>query len=93
MKLNWPHESMTRRVMMLGVVAAKILNSRPPVDDELALVGPVLNPIKTYVYYLISFLFDFIVGNPTTVVLSTCIVIGGWGCPIYSSTVRIGMDS
>ena len=63
MKLNWPHESMMRRVMMLGVVAAKILNFRPPVYDELALVGPVLNIIKTHIYCLRSFLFDLFVGK------------------------------
>ena len=31
--------------------------------------------------------------NPTAVVLSTCMGVGGWGCPISSRVVRIGKTS
>ena len=52
MKVNWLHESMVRKGIMLGVLVANISNYRPPVDNKLALVVPVLNPIKTHVYCL-----------------------------------------
>ena len=30
--------------------------------------------------------------KPTEVVFSNCIGVGGWGCPISSRAVRIGID-
>ena len=36
------------------------------------------------------FLLMVLLANPTDVVLSTCIVMGGWGRPISSSVVQMG---
>ena len=70
MKVNWPHESMVRRGMMIGVAVAKIFNSRPPVDDKLAWFGPVLNPIKCMSIALDRFCLIVLLVNLTAVVLS-----------------------
>ena len=39
------------------------MGSKPPVNDELALLGLVLNPIKSHVNGLGPFLFDGAVGE------------------------------
>ena len=75
------------------MVVAKILNSRPQVYDELTLVGPVLNTIKCMSIALDNFCLIVFLANPAAVVLSTCIGVGGWGCPISSIDVHIGMAS
>ena len=47
--------------MLLSVIITKILGARPPVDKELALTGPILDPIKTHVDCLGAFLFDGVI--------------------------------
>jgi hypothetical protein len=44
--------------VLLGLIITKILGPGPPVDKELALTGPVLDPIKTHVEGLGAFMFD-----------------------------------
>ena len=43
---------------MLGVVIGKIVRSGPPVDQELPLAGPVLDPVESHVDGRGSFLLD-----------------------------------
>ena len=40
-----------------------------------------------------SFYLIVLFANPTDVVLSTCMEVGGFGCPISSRVVRIGESS
>jgi hypothetical protein len=47
--------------MVLGVVITMVVGPRAPVDKELALAGPVLDPIKSHVDGLRSFLFDGVI--------------------------------
>ena len=55
------HEAVVGGRVVLGVVISKIGHPRLPVDKELPLVGPVLDPIKLHVDGLGSFLFDGVV--------------------------------
>ena len=48
---------------MLGVVVAQVLGSWTPVDDELALLGSILNPVKANVDRLLPLLLDGIIGK------------------------------
>jgi hypothetical protein len=60
----WPHTAVVGgRVMLLGVIIGKIVCSGPPVDQELPLAGPVLDPVESHVDGLGSFLFDGVVGE------------------------------
>ncbi len=49
--------------VMLGVIIGKVVRPRPPVDQELSLACPVLDPIKTHVDCFGSFLFDGVIGE------------------------------
>ena len=49
--------------MVFGKVIGKIIHARSPVDQELPLAGPVLDPIKMHVNCLGSFLFDSFLGE------------------------------
>ena len=49
--------------MILGVVVAKIGAACFPIDQELFLEGPILDPIKTHVCRLRSILFDRVFGE------------------------------
>ena len=48
---------------MFGMIISQILGSRSPVNDKLALLGPILDPIKTHVNGLGSFLFYGAIGK------------------------------
>jgi hypothetical protein len=52
------HGNVMGNRMMLGLIITKIRGPGPPVDKELALAGPVLDPIIAHVYRLGSLLFD-----------------------------------
>ena len=49
--------------MMLGVVVAKVSDTRLPVDEELALACEIADPIKARVDTFQSFLLDVVVGE------------------------------
>jgi hypothetical protein len=49
--------------VMLGVIIGKVVPHRPPVDQELSLACPVLDPIKTHVDCFRLFLFDGVIGE------------------------------
>ena len=49
--------------MMLGVVVAKVGDTRLLVDEELALYCVIMYPIKAYVNRFRSFLLDGVVGE------------------------------
>ncbi len=59
----WPHSAVVGSRVMLGVIIGKIVCSGPPVDQELPLAGPVLDPVESHVDGLGSFLFDGVVGE------------------------------
>ena len=57
----WLHEAAVGGIMMLGVVIAdKIVHPRPPLDLELPLAGPVLDPIEMHGDCHGSFLNGFV---------------------------------
>jgi len=58
---SWAHPVVVGSGVMLGVIISKIGQPWPPVDKELALTGPVFDPIKSYVNGLGSFLFDGVI--------------------------------
>ena len=49
--------------MMLGMVVAKVGDTRLPVDEELALACAITYPIKAHVNRFRSFLLDGFVGE------------------------------
>ena len=49
--------------MMIGVVVAKVGDSRLPVDEELTLACAIAYRIKAHVDRFQSFLFDGVVGE------------------------------
>ena len=49
--------------MMLGVVVAKVIDARLPVDEELTLACAITYPIKAHVDRFQSFLLDDVVGE------------------------------
>ena len=57
------HEAVVGGRVVLGVIVGKIGRPRPPVDEELSLASPVLDPIKAHVHGFGSFLLDGIVGK------------------------------
>ena len=64
--------------MVLGVVVAQILAARPPINEELALPGTILNPKESHVdlaFDRFCLIVSFV--KPTAVVLSTCMGVGG----------------
>ena len=63
MEINWPHESMLQWGMVFSVLIPKILVSRLPVDDELALFCSVLDPIKSHITCFGEFLLDCDIGK------------------------------
>ena len=52
-----------RRWVMLGVLVANIGAARFPIDQELFLESPILDPIKTHVDCLQLILFDCVFGE------------------------------
>ena len=48
---------------MFSVIIGKVVRPWPPIDQELSVAGPVLDPIKTHVDCLGSFLFDRVIGE------------------------------
>ena len=52
----------TRRIVF-SVVVAKVCASGLPVDEELLLLGPILDPVKSHVDFLQVFLLDGVVGK------------------------------
>ena len=62
-EIGWAHETMVGGGMMLGVVVAKVLAPGSPVDLELALGGPILEPIESHVDGLGAFLLYCAVGK------------------------------
>ena len=63
MKIGWPHLLVMRWGVMFGMIIYQILGSRSSVNDKLALLGPILDPIKTHVNSLGSFLFYGAIGE------------------------------
>ena len=57
------HKAVMGGGMVFGKVISKIIHARSPVDQELALAGPVLDPIKAHVDCLGSFLFESFIGK------------------------------
>jgi hypothetical protein len=49
--------------VVLGVVITVVVSPRAPVDKELALAGPVLDPIESHVDGFGAFLFDGVIGK------------------------------
>ena len=49
--------------VMLGEVVTKIGATRAPVNEELATIGAILNPIKAHVNGFGYFLFDGVIGK------------------------------
>ena len=47
--------------VMFSVIIGKVVRPRPPIDQELPLAGPVLDPIKAHVDCLGSFLVDRVI--------------------------------
>ncbi len=78
--------------MVFGDVVAIVFFSGHPVVSELALVFSVSKP-----WYFMSIAFSFfmmlLLTTPSAVVLSVCIGVGGWGCPMYSSVCHAGTAS
>ena len=52
---------MVRHRVILGVVVAKIGAARFPIEQELFLEGPILDPIKTHVDCLQLLLFGHVI--------------------------------
>ena len=63
MEINWPHELMVVWVIVFSVVIPKILASRLPVDEKLALLCSVLDRIKSHINCFGAFLFDCVIGK------------------------------
>ncbi len=61
MQIGGAHEFVMGGGMVFGVVVAQILAARPLIDEELALAGAILDPIKLHVDGFRPFLFDCVV--------------------------------
>jgi hypothetical protein len=49
--------------MVLGEIVCQVVGAASPVDDELALMGAIFDPIGSHVHGLGASLFDCILGN------------------------------
>ena len=63
MKIGWPHLPVMICRVMFGMIISQIFGSRSPVNDKLALLGPILDPIKTHANGLGYFLFYGAIGK------------------------------
>ena len=63
MQVCAPHLRMMCCRVMLGVRVCKVEGSRSPVNEELALPGAILQPVKTHVNGLGPFLLDGSIGK------------------------------
>ena len=71
---------------MLGKIISQVVSSSPPVDNELTLVDPVSDPIKSHVNGLGTSLLDGVIGNAR----STGIVSLDEGCLLGMACVFQG---
>ena len=52
--------------MVLGKIISQVVSSSPPVDNELTLVDPVSDPIKSHVNGLGTSSLDGVIGNASS---------------------------
>lgn len=77
--------------VVLGVVGCQVFPSWSPINNEMALIRPILKQIKSHINFFGLLLLDDL-ANPTNAVLSTSMVVeGGWGWPISIKYMRISM--
>ena len=65
MEKSGSHEAVVSSRVMFGEVVTEVRCTGLPVDEELALFGPVFDPIKSHVDCLGSFLFYGVIGKIT----------------------------
>lgn len=58
MKIDWAHEAMMSRRVVLGEVVSKVITARCPKNVELSLLGAVPDPIETHVHGAGALLFN-----------------------------------
>ena len=70
MKVQWANSAMVGSWMMLCPVVGVVVGSGFPVDDELALLDTVFEPVESHVDGFGAFLLDCVIGDA----LSTSVV-------------------
>ncbi len=60
------HEPMVSGGVVLGKGSSEVVSSSSPVDNELTLVDPVSDPIKSHVNGLGTSLLDGVIGNASS---------------------------
>ena len=74
-------------------VVGFIVGTCSPLNFELLLALTVLEPVVSHVNGFGAALIMVWLAMPTAVELSQVTGVGGWGCPISSSAMRIGIAS
>ena len=65
--------------MVFCMIITSVVVAGFPIYFELALSASITNPIEAHIDGLGAFCLMVSVANPMAVVLSTCILVGGWG--------------
>jgi hypothetical protein len=81
------------RGMMLGKVVGEIVFTCTPMNNELALLDSVADPVEAHVYGFGSTLFDCLLEMPVAHALLVWMSVADCGWPISSSVMRRGAQS
>ena len=63
MNVVWPYEYVMTGLVMFGVVVGEVAFAGGPVDKELALGNPIVDPVELHVHGLGPALFAGVIGN------------------------------
>ena len=87
------HNTVMGRRVVLVELFTKVSAAGFPINDKLALLGVVLDPIEVHIDGFGYFYLILSLEKPSAVELSTRIGVGGCGCPSSWRVVRIGTAS
>ena len=77
------YELVVSRGMVIGVIITKVGCSLSS-NFKFPLGASILHPVEAHANGLGPLLLQFFLENTLAVVLSTCIIVGGCGCTIYT---------
>ena len=77
--------------MVVGVIITQVVLSWSSLYDKLALVTPVLQPIKPHIYGFRPFLLNGFIGESHCCGIIHLDQCRGWGCPISTKHILIEM--